>query len=119
MTIIAQIGIFFGICLAGELIAQLLPFPFPASVLAMIITFLFLYFRILKTDHIREKGDFLLKNMPFFFIPAGVGILSGYESISRVLIPVLAICTITFFGNFIVTSLVVKAVIKLQGGDKL
>ncbi len=114
MKIIQQIGIFFSICLLGEIISALLPVPFPASVLAMVIAFLFLYFRILRPDHIQEKADFLLKNMAFFFIPAGVGILSSYSAIKSVLLPVLFICVVTFVGNFLITGLVVKGVMRLM-----
>lgn len=42
----------------------------------MILLFILLCVHILKVDHIREKSDFLLENMAFFFIPAGVSIIN-------------------------------------------
>ena len=69
VKLLVQIGIVFGICLVGEGIAAVLPFAFPASVLSMLLLFVLLLCGVLKVEHIREKGDFLLKNMAFFFIP--------------------------------------------------
>ena len=37
MRILAQIGIVLFVCLVGEAIAAVLPFPFPASVIGMIL----------------------------------------------------------------------------------
>ena len=68
MKVILQIGVVFGVCLIGEAAACFLPFPFPASVLSMILLFLLLCLKVLKIDHIRQKADFLLQNMAFFFI---------------------------------------------------
>ena len=75
MKIILQIGLVLGICLLGEGVSLLLPIPFPGSVLAMIFLFILLLSGLLRPEHIKEKSDFLLKNMAFFFIPAGVGIM--------------------------------------------
>ncbi len=73
MKVILQIGVVFGVCLIGEAAACFLPFPFPASVLSMILLFLLLCLKVLKIDHIRQKADFLLQNMAFFLYPGGSG----------------------------------------------
>ena len=75
MKIVTQVGIIFSICWISQIIEKLLPFSFPASVIGMILLFILLCVHILKVDHIREKSDFLLENMAFFFIPAGVSII--------------------------------------------
>lgn len=79
VKLLVQIGIVFGICLVGEGIAAVLPFAFPASVLSMLLLFVLLLCGVLKVEHIREKGDFLLKNMAFFFIPSGVALLEQVD----------------------------------------
>jgi len=60
MKIIKQFGIIFSICWIGTVIEHVLPFPFPASVIAMVLLLLCLLTGILKVEHIREKSDFLL-----------------------------------------------------------
>ena len=77
MRMMLQLAIVFALCLLGEAIAQLLPFPFPASVISMILVFLLLLQGQLKVYHIRKQTDFLLDNMAFFFIPAAVRSMSA------------------------------------------
>jgi len=117
MKMMYQIGILFGVCLIGQTISVFLPIPFPGSVLSMIILFLLLYFRVIKVDHIRQKADFLLKNMAFFFIPAGIGILSSFDLIRSSILPLLTIIVVTTILTFGATALTVQGVITLQ--DKL
>ena len=76
MKIIKQIGIVMGLCWISLVIEKLLPFAFPASVIGMILLLICLFTGILKLEHIREKSDFLLSNMAFFFIPAGVSMIN-------------------------------------------
>ena len=114
MKIILQIGVVLGICLAGEGISLLLPIPFPGSVIAMILLFLLLLSGLLRPDHIRQKSDFLLQNMAFFFIPAGVGIIEYADSLLPVLFPLLLICLVTTILTFAASSLTARLVIYLQ-----
>lgn len=45
----------------------------------MILLFLCLFTGVLKIEHIQEKADFLLGNMAFFFVPAGVSIMNYFD----------------------------------------
>ena len=53
MAILTQIGVVLGVCLVGELVAQVLPFPFPSSVIAMVLLFVLLCAKVIKPHHIR------------------------------------------------------------------
>ena len=77
MKIIKQFGIIFSLCWLATVIEGLLPIAFPASVIAMLLLLVCLLAGVLKIDHIREKSDFLLANMAFFFIPAAKGRRTG------------------------------------------
>ena len=114
MKMMYQIGILFGVCLLGQAISVFLPISFPGSVLSMIILFLLLFFRVIKVDHIRQKADFLLKNMSFFFIPAGIGILSSFDLISSSILPLITVIIVTTILTFGATALTVQGVIALQ-----
>jgi holin-like protein len=114
MKIMLQIGLVFGICLLGQIIADLLPIAFPGSVISMILLFLLLVFRIVKVDHIQKKADFLLKNMAFFFIPAGVGIVAEFDAIKNSIPALLVVVVITTVLTFGSTALVVQGIISLQ-----
>jgi holin-like protein len=111
-----QIGIVFGICFLGQAISALLPVAIPGSILSLILLFLLLAFKAVKVDHIRQKADFLLENMAFFFIPAGVGILADIDAVKDHLLPLLAVILITSFLTFGATALTVRATIAMQRG---
>ena len=108
MKIICQIAIIFTICWISQIVEAILPFPFPASVIGMVLLLILLLVRALKVDHIREKSDFLLSNMAFFFIPAGVSIINYFDILASNLIPLLVICLVSTLLTFAVTVWAVR-----------
>lgn len=113
MKLLMQIAIIFSVCLAGEGIALLLPFAFPGSVIGMILLFLLLL-TVLRVEHIQIKTDFLLKNMAFFFIPAGVSIMGEFSLLWQNIVPVIVICVVSTLLTFGATALTVRGAIALQ-----
>lgn len=114
VKLLVQIGIVFGICLVGEGISRILLFTFPASVISMILLFLLLLSGALKVEHIREKGDFLLRNMAFFFIPSGVGLIEQADAVRGKVLPLLAVCLITTVLTFAVSAATIRLVSSWQ-----
>ena len=100
MKIIKQVGIIFSICALSVLIEHFLPFAFPL--------FLFLLTGLLKIDHIREKSAFLLANMAFFFIPAGVNVINYLDILKANWLPLLLICVLTTIITFAATACSVR-----------
>ena len=90
MKILTQLAVLLLICFVGEGIALLLPIPFPASVISMVLLFLLLCTGALKLRQIEDAAEFLTKNMAFFFIPAGVEILENYKPVADKILPLLA-----------------------------
>ncbi len=114
MRMMLQLAIVFALCLLGEAIAQLLPFPFPASVISMILVFLLLLQGQLKVYHIRKQTDFLLDNMAFFFIPAAVSIMDNLHYMQGRLLQIIMICFISTVTTFFITAWSVQLTIRLQ-----
>ena len=114
MKIMMQLAIIFFICLLGEAIAAILPFPFPASVISMLLVFGLLLWGPLKVYHIRKQTDFLLDNMAFFFIPPAVSIVENLHYMEGKLLILIFICFISTFTTFAITAWTVKAMIKLD-----
>lgn len=114
MRIMLQLAIVFALCLLGEAIAKMLPFPFPASVISMILVFLVLLQGQLKVYHIRKQTDFLLDNMAFFFIPAAVSIMDNLDYMQGKLVQIILICFISTVTTFFITAWSVQLTVKLQ-----
>ena len=108
MKIIIQIAIIFSICWVSQIVEALLPIAFPASVIGLVLLLILLLTRVLRVDHIREKSDFLLSNMAFFFIPAGVSIISYFDILASSLLPFLVVCVVSTVLTFAVTAYAVR-----------
>ncbi len=118
MKIINQIGIIFAICWVSQIIERLLPFSFPASVIGMLLLFLLLLTKTLRVEHIREKSDFLLSNMAFFFIPAGVNMINYLDILRDNAVSLLVICFVTTILTFAVTAYTIKGTLALMNRRK-
>lgn len=113
MKIIRQIGIIFTVCWLSILVEKALPFSFPASVIGMILLFISLLTGILKIEHIQEKADFLLENMAFFFVPAGVSIINYFDVLKSAWLQLVIVCIISTVVTFAVTAWSVKLTVRL------
>ena len=109
MKILKQFGVIFGVCWVSLVIEHYLPFSFPASVIG-------------KIEHVQEKADFLLGNMAFFFVPAGVSIINYFDILKSTVLQLLVICIVSTIVTFAVTAYVVTLTVKLmekkKGGKK-
>lgn len=114
MKIIKQIGIIFAICWLSQIVESFLPFPFPAAVIGMVLLFAALFFRLLSVTHIQEKSDFLLSNLAFFFVPAGVSIMNHFNILGENLIPFLAVCTFSTILTFAATAYSIRLTLYLM-----
>lgn len=118
MKLLCQFGVIFGVCWVSQILERLLPFPFPASVIGMVLLFILLSTGLLKLEHVREKADFLLANMAFFFLPAGVSVMNYFDVLGSALVPLLVICLVTTVLVFGATALSIKLTLRLMGRRK-
>ena len=114
MKIIIQTGMIFAICWLSQIIEAILPFDFPASVIGMILVFLLLLLKILKVEHIKEKTDFILGNMSFFFLPAGVSIIQYLDVLKNTIVQLFIICLVSTVLTFAACAYSMKAVMRLM-----
>ena len=99
--ILKQLGIILAICLAAEFIVSLLPIAFPSSVMAILILALLLFTKILKEEHIRETGDFLLSNMALVFVPISIGMVEDFGLLKGQLAGFLIVVCISLVMTFL------------------
>ena len=114
MDIIGEIGLIFGVCLAGEGIAALLPVAFPASVISMILLMALLMTGVVKPRHIQRVSGFLLANMAFVFLPACVSVMEHADVILPRLVPVCLICFLTTPLIYLATAWTVQGMMALR-----
>jgi len=117
MIIFKQLNIIFAFYLCGEGISHLLPFSFPGGLIGLVLLYIALLLKWLKLDDVKLVSDFFIKYMAFFFIPAGVSILSSYELIEKIMIPISALLIISTLIVMAVTGLVVDLFVRRAKHD--
>ena len=100
MKYLRQFGIILGVTCAGEV----LKYSVPGSIYGLILMFVLLFTGILKVEHVKETGEFLIEIMPLMFIPAGVGLLTSWSLLQSFLVPLLVITVVSTFIVMIVTG---------------
>jgi len=118
VSVLRQLGILFAVCLAGEGISRLLPFAFPASVVAMVLLLILLFCGVLKPNRMEPCGSFLLDHMALFFVPSCVSILKYWQVLLQNLWPIVIICLLTTPLVFFVTGHAVQLTVRLMHGRK-
>ena len=114
MKFLKQMSVIFAVYLVSVLISSLLPVTIPGSVIGMILLFLLLCSGLLKTEHVGDAGDFLVKNMAFLFVPTVVGIVEYVPMLLDNLVAFLVIIAVTTLVTFAAAAWTVAAVIRLQ-----
>lgn len=113
MNIMLELGLILAICLAGEWIAALLPFAFPASVISMVLLMLLLLTGIVKERMIQSVSKFLVVNMGLFFVPALVGTLQYLDVLKSQLFPFFIVTFLTTPLVYLAAAWSVQALMKL------
>lgn len=114
MRILRQVSLIFMICLLCEGVASLLPFPFPGSVLSMIVLFLLFALKVLKPDDIKETSGLLLGNMMLVFVPSFVSIMNYFDVLKHIAVQFILIIVVSTMVTFLVGGAVVSLVSRLQ-----
>nr|WP_319398145.1 CidA/LrgA family protein [uncultured Carboxylicivirga sp.] len=117
MKIFKQLFIILAINFAGELISETLSVPLPGSIIGMLILLALLLLGIVKEEHIAETSTFLLDNMPFFFIPAGVSVMVSYQFLEGHLAATVSTIVLSTIFVMVVTSLATQFLIKSKKND--
>lgn len=114
MKVFKQLFIILSINLAGELLSIFLHLPLPGSITGMLALLILLLTGVVKERQIRETADFMLQNMGFFFIPAGVSIMVSYHTLNGVYFETVAVIILSTLIVMAVTALATQLFINLN-----
>lgn len=114
MKYVRQFCIILLVSFLGEILHALLPFPIPASVYGLILMLAALKTGILKVGQVKKAAEFLIEAMPVMFIPAGVGLMTSWETLRPVCFPIIVITIVTTVFVMAVTGWVTQSVIRRE-----
>jgi len=110
--LLKQFSIILGIYFLGELLQKAFELPVPGNILGMLILFFGLYTGVIKLEMIDRISDFLLDNLAFFFLPAGVSLITCFAVLEGKLTAVIGVSIISTVIILGVTGLTVEFVKK-------
>lgn len=113
MKILAQLTLLATLGVLGIMLAQLLPFPFPGSIMSMLLLLLLMIFQIIKLHHIKRASEFFLHYMGAFFVVPSVAIMENIGLLQGQVVPFLLVCMLSALLTFAATALAVKITISL------
>ncbi|MCC8168168.1 MAG: CidA/LrgA family protein, partial [Clostridiales bacterium] len=99
----------------GEILHELIPLPVPASIYGLVLLFAALMMGIVKLEQVKGAADYLIDIMAVLFIPAGVGVMTSWDLLRPVLIPVVIIMLVSTIVVMGVAGRVTQAVIRHSG----
>lgn len=113
MKILNQIALILGIWCVGEYISSFIQniVVVPGSIIAMILLFLLLQFKVVKIENIKEVSDFFLNNMAIFFVPAGVSLITSLNIIMDNIFVLLISVVLSTVIVMYVTGIVIQKMI--------
>lgn len=110
IIMILQCAVLFAFLALGELIVWLTGIPIPSSIIGMLLLTAALKLRVVRVFWVDKVADFLLKNLGFFFVPAGVGLMNCLGLIKDQWLPIVGACLISTFLVIAVTGWVHQSV---------
>ena len=113
-----QFGIILAVTCVGEIMKYFIPLPIPGSIYGLILMFVLLLTKVIKVEHVKETGEFLIEIMPLMFIPAGVGLITSWSQLQPFLVSLLVITVVSTFVVMIVTGKVTDFLISKKEGKK-
>lgn len=90
-----QCAVLFGFLALGEFIVWATGIPIPSSIIGMLLLAASLHFNLVKIHQVDKISDFLVKNLGFFFVPAGVALMCHLDLIKAQLIPIVGASAIS------------------------
>lgn len=112
MKLLRELLIVLGIYFIGELIHNLFKLPLPGNIIAMLLLLFCLCANIIKLQHIENVSKFLLDHLAFFFIPAGVGLITSLNILRGSWYKILLVCFVSTIVVMVVSGKIVQLLIK-------
>lgn len=112
---IRQCAVLFGCLALGELVVSLTGITLPSSIVGMLLLALFLKLGWVKLKWVQGLSDFLVANLGFFFVPAGVALMLYFDIIRAQFWPILIASVVSTLLVLLITGWVHQIMRKSNG----
>ena len=92
---ILQFGVLLAFLAAGELLVRFTGIPVRSSIIGMVLLCASLILGIVKLKWVEKLSGFLVHNLGFFFVPAGIGLMNCLGLVADQLVPIVCATVIS------------------------
>ena len=103
-VMIFQCAIVFAFLALGDLIVWLTGVKLPSSIIGMLLLTMSLKLGIVRLRHVDLVGNFLVKNLGFFFVPPGVALMLYFDIIEAQLVPIVVASAVSTVIVLVITG---------------
>lgn len=114
MKYIKQFGIILTVTFLGEVLKYMIPLPIPASIYGLVLMLAALKMKLIPLKSVQSAGNFLIEIMPIMFIPAAVGLLTSWDDLKSIFLPVIIITLVSTVMVMAVVGRVTQFVIHTE-----
>lgn len=118
MKYIKQFIIILVISFIGEILNSMIPLPIPASIYGMAILFTALCTGVIKLEHVKETGKFLISIMPLMFIAPAVGLIDSWDIMQDFIVAIAVITVVSTILVVAATGHITQLIMKLKGKEE-
>ncbi len=119
MEYLKQFTIILAVTRVGEIMKMVIPLPIPGSIYGLVLMLGLLISGKLRIERVEKAAKFLVEIMPVMFIPAAVGLMSSWDRLQPILLPVSVITVVSTVLVMAVTGRVTDfMIVRKKRGDK-
>lgn len=118
MKLLKECLIILVIYFIGEFVSDTFNLSIPGNIIGMLLLLVLLLTKVVKVDQIETVSNFLLDHLAFFFLPAGVGLLTALGILRTEGIQLVVIAIVSTIVVMSVTVLSVEGLIKKFNKNK-
>ncbi|MCR5741145.1 MAG: CidA/LrgA family protein [Gammaproteobacteria bacterium] len=114
MKYLTQVLIILLFTFIGEVLHELISWPIPAAIYGLILFLIALALKIIKLEHVKDAGHFLVGIMSVLFICPAVGLMNSWPVIKDNWLAISVIVVVSLLFTFFISGIVTKLVIRIR-----
>ena len=118
MKFMKQLSVIFSISLIAELMENLIPLPVAASVYGLVLMLAGLMTKIIPLEKVEGAADFLVEIMPVLFIPPTVSIMTSFDVLKQLFIPITVISVVSTILVMSVTGRTAQGIMRKKSAKR-
>ena len=119
MKYFRQFGIIMLITCIAEGIKYFVLLPIPSRVYGLCLMMFCLMTKVIKLGAVEDAAVFLIEIMPVMFIPAGVGLLTSFDELKDMLVPVLVITPISTVVVMVISGKITQGLLERKKNERI